>query len=45
MWYLMVLPHNNRVNPDCQSLRRFAMQPLAAGYAGRYVIYEENQYE
>jgi len=35
MWYLMVLPHNNRVNPDCQSLRRFAMQPLAAGYAGR----------
>ena|SRR5690554_2316514 len=36
IWYLMVLPHNNGVNSDSQSLRRFAMQPLEAGYAGRY---------
>lgn len=36
-WYLMVLPHNKRVNSDCQNLRRFIMQPLAAGYARRYV--------
>ena len=27
--------HNNRVNSDCQKLRRSAMQLLAAGYAGR----------
>ena len=30
--------HNNRVNPDCPKLRRFALHLWAAGHARRYVF-------
>ncbi len=36
VWQLILAGSNNRVNSDCQKLRRFAMQLLAAGYAKRW---------